>query len=50
MATLIATEEFALTPLVRAHVRQAAVITESNVKNGIKIVSKDTGAPVRVQL
>ena len=50
MATLVATEEFALTPPVRAHMRQAAVITESTVKNGIRIISKDTGAPVRVKL
>lgn len=50
MATLVATEEFALTPAVRSHVRQAAVVTESTVKNGIRIVSKDTGAPVRKNL
>ena len=47
MATLIATEEFASTPAVTHSIRAAPLITESTLASGIKIISRDTGAPVR---
>ena len=48
MATLIATEEFATTPMVVSAIRPAAIVAETTLECGIKIISRDTGAPVRV--
>lgn len=47
MATLVTSEEFATTPAVISQIRQAAVVTESTLASGTKIVSRDSGAPVR---
>lgn len=47
MATLIATEEFASTPAVISNMRPAPLVAESTLASGAKIVSRDTGAPVR---
>lgn len=47
MATLVATEEFALTPQSASQIRPAPVITESTVTKGVKILSRYSGAPVR---
>jgi hypothetical protein len=46
MATLIATEEFTLTPVVNHGPRPAAVYTESSISNGVKITTKYTASPV----
>lgn len=47
MATLVATEEFALTPQTVSQIRPAAVVTEGTATKGVKILSRYSGAPVR---
>jgi hypothetical protein len=47
MATLVATEEFALTPQSVTQMRPAPVISEGMSVKGVKILSRYNGAPVR---
>ena len=47
MATLTASEEFPLTISTSPKAKAAPVIKESTLPNGIKIVSSESGAPVR---
>ena len=46
MATLVATEEFTLTPVIKNGPRPAAVYTESTLANGIKVSTKYSATPV----
>jgi hypothetical protein len=50
MATLVATEEFALTPQSATQIRPAPVISEGMSVKGVKILSRYNGAPVRKPL
>ena len=48
MSILVPAEEFPTTPAVISHMRPAAVVTETVLPSGIKLVSRNTGAPVRI--
>jgi hypothetical protein len=47
MTMLIATEEFPLNNTVSPIIRPAPLVSQSTLSNGIKIISRNTGSPVR---